>query len=242
MSKIEWTDITWNPVTGCTKVSPGCKNCYAERMAARCKAMGLEKYARGFDVVTHPYVLDEPMRIRKHKRIFVNSMSDLFHPDIDDDFIDDVFDVMRGAVQHSFQVLTKRPERMRDYVNAHQSPPAPNIWLGTSVEQRRWLSRVDVLRDTEAHVRFLSLEPLLEDLGEIDLDDIHWVIAGGESGPGARRIDTDWVRAIRDRCADSDVPFFFKQWGGTNKSKTGRVLDERTYDAMPEAYVGQQTG
>ena len=234
-SKIEWTEATWNPVTGCTKVSAGCKNCYAERMSRRLKAMGNRNYANGFAVTEHPHMLDKPRRWRKPQRIFVNSMSDLFHPEVSFAFIQEVFQTMRDAGQHVYQVLTKRPERMLEYVTAHEVKPLPShIWLGTSVEQRRWLSRIDTLRRVPAAVRFLSLEPLLEDLGEIDLDDIHWVIVGGESGPGARPIDARWAVNIRDACDVASVPFFFKQWGGVNKSKTGRILDGRTWDEMPE--------
>ena len=237
-SKIEWTEATWNPVTGCTKVSAGCKNCYAERMSRRLQAMGNRNYANGFAVTEHPHMLDKPTRWRKPQRIFVNSMSDLFHPEVSFAFIQAVFQTMRDADHHVYQVLTKRPERMLEYVTAYEVEPLPpHIWLGTSVEQRRWCSRIDTLRRVPAAVRFLSLEPLLEDLGELDLDDIHWVIVGGESGPGARPMDERWAANIRDACEAASVPFFFKQWGGVNKSKTGRILEGRTWDGMPEVPV-----
>lgn len=237
-SKIEWTEATWNPVTGCTKVSAGCKNCYAERMSRRLKAMGNRNYANGFDVTEHPHMLDKPRGWRKPQRIFVNSMSDLFHPEVSFAFIREVFQTMRDADHHVYQVLTKRPERMLEYVTEHESAPLPpHIWLGTSVEQQRWRSRIDMLRRVPAAVRFLSLEPLLEDLGELNLDGIHWVIAGGESGPGARGMDAHWATNIRDACRAAAVPFFFKQWGGVNKAKTGRTLEGRTWDEMPEVPV-----
>ena len=237
-SKIEWTEATWNPVTGCTKVSAGCKNCYAERMSRRLKAMGNRNYANGFAVTEHPHMLDKPRGWRKPQRIFVNSMSDLFHPEVSFAFIREVFQTMRDADHHVYQVLTKRPERMLEYVAAHESAPLPpHIWLGTSVEQQRWRSRIDMLRRVPAAVRFLSLEPLLEDLGELNLDGIHWVIAGGESGPGARGMDAHWATNIRDACEAAAVPFFFKQWGGVNKAKTGRTLEGRTWDEMPEVPV-----
>lgn len=237
-SKIEWTEATWNPVTGCTKVSAGCKNCYAERMSRRLKAMGNRNYTNGFAVTEHPHMLDKPRCWRKPQRIFVNSMSDLFHPEVSFAFIHAVFNTMRDADHHVYQVLTKRPERMLEYVTAHEVEPLPShIWLGTSVEQRRWFHRIDTLRRVPAAVRFLSLEPLLEDLGELDLDDIHWVIVGGESGPGARPMDARWAANIRDACDIASVPFFFKQWGGVNKVKTGRILEGRTWDGMPEVLV-----
>ena len=234
-SKIEWTEATWNPVTGCTKLSAGCKNCYAERMSRRLLAMGNANYANGFRVTEHPHMLDRPKRWRKPQRIFVNSMSDLFHPEVSFSFVAEVFETMRSAEHHIYQVLTKRPERMLEYVAKHESDGLPpHIWLGTSVEERRWLSRVDLLREVPAAIRFLSLEPLLEDLGEFSLSGISWVIVGGESGPGARGMERDWVASIRDNCVAESVPFFFKQWGGVNKSKTGRILDDRTWDEMPE--------
>lgn len=234
-SKIEWTEATWNPVTGCTKLSAGCKNCYAERMSRRLQAMGNPNYTNGFDVTEHAHMLNKPKHWRKSQRIFVNSMSDLFHPEVSFDFIGKVFETMRTADHHIYQVLTKRPDRMLEYVTqreVHALPP--HIWLGTSVEQRRWLDRIEVLRQVPAAIRFLSLEPLLEDLGSFNLNGIDWVIVGGESGPGSRPMEPDWVTSIRDICMDESVAFFFKQWGGVNKSKTGRSLGGRTWDEMPQ--------
>lgn len=230
-SKIEWTETTWNPVTGCSKISEGCKHCYAERMSRRLQAMGLEKYARGFQVSQHPSALEEPHRWTKPRLVFVNSMSDLFHDSVDSGFIEAVFAVMNRCPQHSFQVLTKRPERaLKLNRNLNWTP---NIWLGVSIESERWLGRLHALRLTSAKTRFLSLEPLLGPLPGLDLSGVNWVIAGGESGPGARPVDPDWVREIRDTCVRREVPFFFKQWGGTNKKRAGRILDGRTWDEMP---------
>ena len=230
-SRIEWTETTWNPVTGCSKVSEGCKHCYAERMSARLRAMGVEKYRRGFEVAQHESVLETPLRWRKPRLVFVNSMSDLFHDLVDLGFIEAVFDVMNRCPQHSFQVLTKRPERTLELDSDLNW--TPNIWLGVSIESGRWLRRLEALRLTSAKTRFLSLEPLLGPLPNLDLSGVDWVITGGESGPGARPMDPDWVREIRDNCVSRDVPFFFKQWGGTNKKRAGRVLDGRTWDEMP---------
>lgn len=215
-SKIEWTDATWNPVSGCTKISPGCDNCYAERIAERFR--GTPGYPAGFDITLHPERLQQPVKWKRPRRIFVNSMSDLFHKDIPMDFLDQVFDVMVQAEQHTFQVLTKRSSRMRDIVNARFSPgyapPCPkNIWLGVSVEGPQQKSRIVHLQETLVPVRFLSIEPLLAPMGELPLEGIHWVIVGGESGPGARAMHPDWVREIRDHCVTANVPFFFKQWG-----------------------------
>lgn len=234
-SRIEWTETTWNPVTGCTKVSQGCKHCYAERMARRLQAMGLTKYRRGFDVAVHRSVLGQPLRWRKPRRVFVNSMSDLFHEGVPSVFIEAVFRVMNEASRHTFQVLTKRPER------ALALDPklrwTPNIWLGTSIESPRWLSRLHTLRAIGARTRFLSLEPLLEPLPDLTLRGVHWVIVGGESGPGARPMEPGWVRDIRDKCLDDQVPFFFKQWGGVVKKRTGRVLDGTVWDQFPESHA-----
>ena len=230
-SRIEWTEATWNPVTGCTKVSEGCRHCYAERMSRRLKAMGLAKYREGFSVAVHPSVLDQPLRWRKPRRIFVNSMSDLFHEGVPTEFVEDVFRVMNQASHHTFQVLTKRPERAAEL--ATRLNWTANIWLGTSIESPRWLSRLRVLRQIGADTRFLSLEPLLEPLSELNLDGVHWVIVGGESGPGARPMEPAWVREIRDQCIADRVPFFFKQWGGVSKKRTGRVLDGRLWDQFP---------
>ena len=232
LSKIEWTETTWNPVTGCTKISHGCKHCYAERMSKRLQAMGMEKYRRGFEVVVHESVLQEPLKWKSPSLVFVNSMSDLFHKAVPIDFVQSVFEVMNEASQHTFQVLTKRPGRVKQ-IDARLDW-APNIWLGTSIESERWQDRLDRLKSTGARTKFLSLEPLLGPLPDLDLTGIDWVIVGGESGPGARPMDAEWVREIRDNCVDSNVPFFFKQWGGVFKKRTGRTLDGRTWDEMPQ--------
>ncbi len=230
-SKIEWTESTWNPVTGCTKISFGCLNCYAERMARRLKAMGQKNYRNGFKVTCHKHTLDIPLRWKKSQMVFVNSMSDLFHKDVPDDFILDIFSTMRQAQQHQYQILTKRAERL-----VKLSPELPwreNIWMGVTVEAADYKYRIDYLRYTGAKIKFLSLEPLLGDLGELNLDEIDWVIVGGESGPGARPIEIGWVRNIREQCLAQNVPFFFKQWGGINKKKAGRLLDGETWGEMP---------
>ena len=232
-SAIEWTGVTWNPVTGCTKVSPGCARCYAERLARRLRAMGSPKYARGFEVALHRETLDDPLRWRKPRLVFVNSMSDLFHDAVPDAFVEAVFRTMNAASRHTFQVLTKRPERAAAL--GRRLRWTANVWLGTSVETEPYLRRLEPLRRTPAAVKFLSLEPLLGPLPSLDLDGVDWVIAGGESGPGARPLDPDWARAIRDKCARSGVPFFFKQWGGTQRKKAGRLLDGRTWDELPAA-------
>ncbi len=230
-SKIEWTDATWNPVTGCNKVSPGCKRCYAERLSKRLKATGMAKYRNGFAVTLHPDTLEIPLRWRKPRSIFVNSMSDLFHAEVPDEFIAQVFDVMTRAHWHRYQVLTKRPERV---VSLNSTLPWPaQIWQGVSVENADYAHRIDLLRDTAAAVKFLSLEPLLGPLPDLDLTGIDWVIVGGESGPGARPMQPDWARDIRDQCIDAGVPFHFKQWGGVFKKRNGRELDGRTWDEMP---------
>ncbi len=238
-SSIEWTDATWNPVTGCTKVSPGCKNCYADRMAGRLQAMGVSQYRNGFALTLQQEALSVPLRWKKPRFVFVNSMSDLFHKDIPLDYIQRVFRVMRDASRHTFQVLTKRPEIALKY-----SPDLPwpkNVWLGTSVENAFYTHRIRDLRKVPAHTRFLSVEPLIGPIPRLPLQGINWVIVGGESGPGARPMEADWVRRIRDRCLAKGVPFFFKQWGGTNKKKSGRMLDGRTWDAMPEFRSDQET-
>jgi protein gp37 len=232
-SRIEWTEATWNPVTGCTKVSAGCKYCYAERMAKRLQAMGQANYANGFTVTLHDHMLAHPLRWKKPRTIFVNSMSDLFHESVPLEFIQRVFDVMRRAPQHRFQVLTKRSARLAE---VHAELPWPvNVWMGVSVESAVVVDRVDDLRRVPAHTRFLSLEPLLGPLGELDLTGIHWVIVGGESGPRARPVREEWVREIRDACLTAHVPFFFKQWGGRNKKRAGRVLDGAVWDELPAA-------
>jgi protein gp37 len=232
-TSIEWTEATWNPVTGCTKISPGCKHCYAERMAKRLRAMGQPRYANGFRVTLQKDLVDQPLRWRKPRRIFVNSMSDLFHSDVPPGFIHRVFHTMQQASWHQFQILTKRPERL--CALADSLPWPENVWIGVSVETADYLWRVEYLVAIPAAVRFLSLEPLLGPLPRLPLEGIHWVIVGGESGPGARPMAVEWVRQIRARCLQHHVPFFFKQWGGTRKSRTGRRLDGRTWDQLPTA-------
>jgi protein gp37 len=228
---IEWTELTWNPVTGCDDASPGCENCYARRMAGRLEAMGAYNYRNGFQVTLQPQMLDRPLRWRKPQRIFVNSMSDLFHVDVPKDYIHRVFDVMVAANQHQFQVLTKRSGRLLRL--SRELPWPRNVWMGVSVENTDYLRRIDHLRNTGAHVKFLSLEPLIGPLPNLDLSNIDWVIVGGESGPGARAMDPGWVREIRDQCIRDGVAFFFKQWGGVFKKQAGRTLDERTWDEYP---------
>ena len=230
-SKIEWTDATWNPVTGCNKVSPGCKRCYAERLSKRLKATGMAKYRNGFAVTLHPDTLEIPLRWRKPRSIFVNSMSDLFHDEVPQEFIAQVFDVMTRAHWHRYQVLTKRPERVAS-LNS-QLPWPDQVWMGASVESLDYIHRIDRLRQTDAAIKFLSLEPLLGPLPNLDLSGIDWVIVGGESGPGARPMEPDWARDIRDQCQAAGVPFYFKQWGGVFKKRHGRVLDGRTWDETP---------
>ena len=230
-SKIEWTEATWNPVTGCTKVSPGCKNCYAERMSKRLKAMGLPQYRNGFALTLQHDVVDLPLRWKKPRVIFVNSMSDLFQEGIPLKFIQRVFTVLQESPQHQFQVLTKRPELALEY--AGRLPWPDNVWLGTSVENKDYVDRVRLLQRIPAKTRFLSVEPLLGPIPRLPLAKIHWVIVGGESGPGARPMKAEWVIQIRDRCLASNVPFFFKQWGGVNKKRTGRELEGKTWDDLP---------
>lgn len=234
-SKIEWTESTWNPATGCTKVSPGCRHCYAERMALRLQAMGQANYANGFRVTTHEHVLEYPLKWKKSQTIFVNSMSDLFHRKIPAEFIHRVFDVMERAHWHRFQVLTKRAERLAEL--ARGLPWPANVWQGVTVENADYVGRIDCVRATSAAVKFLSLEPLLGAIGGLDLAGIDWVIVGGESGPGARPMEKEWVLEIREQCFAQQVPFFFKQWGGVNKKKAGRLLDGRTWDEMPRETV-----
>ena len=232
-SNIEWTETTWNPVTGCTKISQGCKFCYAERMAKRLQRMGVDKYKDGFSVRLHPEVLEVPLHWKGAKMIFVNSMSDLFHESVPLSFIKSVFEVMNKSPRHSYQILTKRPERVLEC--DHAVKWTKNIWLGTSIESSDVMYRLESLVKTSARVKFLSLEPLLGPLNNLNLDDIDWVIVGGESGPGARPMKTEWVRDIRDMCLLKDVPFFFKQWGGVFKKKTGRTLDGATWSEMPSS-------
>lgn len=232
-SKIEWTELTWNPVTGCTKISAGCKFCYAEVMARRLKAMGVDKYRNGFNVTVHEDVLGEPFTWKRPKIVFVNSMSDLFHPDVPIEFIQRVFAVMNENPQHVFQVLTKRADLLLQYDKSKLLNWTHNIWMGVSVEDERVKDRIVALRKTKARVKFLSLEPLIGPLPNLDLKKIDWVIVGGESGRRPRRMDVDWVLDIQEQCRHSGVAFFFKQWGGTNKKKSGRVLKGRTWDEMP---------
>jgi protein gp37 len=230
-SKIEWTSATWNPITGCRKLSEGCQNCYAERMAKRLKAMGKPNYAQGFAPTTHPDALGIPMHWKKPRLVFVCSMSDLFLGDTPFPFVQRVFKVMNECDQHTFQVLTKRPHVALKY--AKLLTWSDNIWMGATVENDGALPRIDLLRQIPAKVRFLSIEPLLGPLPPLALDGIHWVIVGGESGPKARLMQAEWVRPIRDQCIQDEIPFFFKQWGGVNKKKTGRTLDGKLWDQMP---------
>jgi protein gp37 len=230
-SHIEWTEATWNPVTGCTKVSAGCKNCYAERLALRLQAMGNGRYKNGFRVTLHEDVVDLPRTWKRPRRIFVNSMSDLFHPAVPIRFIRRVFETMAECPQHTFQILTKRSDRVRKL--SAKLPWPDNVWMGVSVEDSRVLHRVDDLREVPAAVRFLSCEPLIGSLTGLSLTGIHWVIVGGESGPRARAMNVQWVRGIFRICRKERVPFFFKQWGGVQKHRTGRELGGRTYDEMP---------
>jgi len=244
-SAIEWTDATWNPVRGCTQVSPGCKHCYAETFAERWRGIEGHPYGQGFDLRLVPEKLSDPLAWKRPRKVFVNSMSDLFQDGVDDDFIRRVFDTMSRADWHTYQVLTKRAERLRTVTRA--LPPdlvrRSHIWLGVSVEDRRYgLPRIDVLRDVPAAVRFLSIEPLLEDLGEVDLRGIHWVIVGGESGPKARPMEESWVRSIQRQCEAQKVPFFFKQWGGVQKGKAGRTLGNRTWDEFPRSAADSRRG
>jgi protein gp37 len=238
-SSIEWTDATWNPVRGCTKVSPGCKHCYAETFAERFRGVPDHPFERGFDLRLVPEALELPLRWRASRRIFVNSMSDLFHERVPEDYVRKVFDVMRRASQHQFQVLTKRSARMADI--ATRLDLSANVWMGVSVENEDYVSRINDLRCVAAAVRFLSVEPLLGPIKKLELRGIHWVIVGGESGPGARPMNPVWVRSIRDQCLAKGVRFFFKQWGGVRKHKTGRELDERTWDEMPEGDTVRST-
>lgn len=230
-SQIEWTESTWNPVTGCNKISPGCKNCYAERLAKRLKAMGQANYRNGFKLTLQPQMLELPLKWKRPQMIFVNSMSDLFHKDVPLEYIQQVFDVMNRAHWHRFQVLTKRGDRLAELSSDRNW--SENIWMGVSVESQKYVHRIDELRTTGANVKFLSLEPLLGPLKDMDLTNIDWAIVGGESGYGFRPIKEEWVLGIREQCRNFDVPFFFKQWGGFNKKKTGRLLEGQTWDGMP---------
>lgn len=231
-STIEWTESTWNPVTGCTKISPGCKNCYAERMAKRLQAMGQSNYRNGFALTLHPQALDLPLRWKTPQIIFVNSMSDLFHEDVPIDFIQEGFNIMGRAEWHIFQILTKRSTRLLSLSEKLQW--WPNIWMGVSVENEDYLYRIANLRKTNSCVKFLSLEPLLGPIYNLKLEGIDWVIVGGESGPRSRPIDESWVIDIQNKCKRANLPFFFKQWGGFNKKKNGRLLKGKTWDEMPK--------
>ncbi len=237
-SKIEWTESTWNPVTGCSKVSSGCANCYAERMARRLQAMGQRNYRNGFEVTLHEHALELPLQWKRPQVVFVNSMSDLFHEQVPLDFVKRVFAVMRKADWHVFQVLTKRSLRLAECTSELEWPR--NVWAGVSVEDQDCTYRIDHLRQTDALVKFLSFEPLIGPITDVNLTSIDWVIVGGESGPGARPMNEQWVLDIRHRCSAAGVPFFFKQWGGTNKKQAGRTLEGRTWDEMPMASAIQQ--
>ena len=237
-SAIEWTESTWNPVSGCTKISTGCKNCYAERMAKRLKAMGQRRYRNGFKLTLHPEALKEPFAWKKPRVVFVNSMSDLFHEDIPLDFIKAVFAVMNANTRHVFQILTKRSARLLELAPLLEW--SKNIWMGVTVENDDYISRVDDLRTVNSAVRFLSVEPLLGPLENIELDGMDWVIVGGESGPGARPMLEEWVLDIKKKCEFEKVPFFFKQWGGINKKKAGRILQGKTFDQFPKKYSKQE--
>jgi len=240
-TSIEWTEQTWNPVTGCTKVSPGCKNCYAETMARRLKAMRATGYERGFKLALQPGRLEQPVQRKKPTVWFVNSMSDLFHKDISDEYIERVFDTIQRTPQHTYQILTKRSDRLPNYFATRQVPR--NVWLGVSVENRKHgKPRIDDLRNVQAQIRFLSVEPLLEDLGQLDLTNIHWVIVGGESGPKARLMKPEWARSVQQQCEEAGVAYFFKQWGTwgsdgvrRNKKRNGRNLEGKEWDQYPVA-------
>ncbi len=232
-SKIEWTECTWNPVTGCTKISSGCQNCYAERMSKRLKAMGQSNYKNGFDVTLQPHALNIPLRWQRPRTIFVNSMSDLFHQKVPTKFIQKIFEVMRQTPQHQYQILTKRSGRLAK-LNGKLDWPQ-NVYMGVTVEEAKYSFRIDHLRQTSAVVKFLSLEPLLGHMPQLNLDGIDWVIVGGESGPGARPIASEWPANLRDQCIEAAIPFFFKQWGGVNKKKAGRLLDGRLWNQLPLA-------
>ena len=240
-TKIQWTDATWNPVTGCTKISPGCKNCYAERFAERFRGVKGHPFEFGFDLMLRHERITQPLSWRNPRMVFVNSMSDLFHEDIPERYISMVFDTMEQAFRHTFQVLTKRSESMRDFVTERYRDKRvpPNIWLGVSVEDSSVISRIDHLRSTPAAIRFLSLEPLIGPIGKVDLRDIHWIIVGGESGCGTREMKREWVADIRDQCKDAGIAFFFKQWGGPKPKKNGRLLDGVEWSGFPSTISRQ---
>jgi protein gp37 len=230
-SAIEWTESTWNPVSGCSKISAGCLNCYAERMALRLQAMGQPRYRNGFELTLHPEAIDEPYRWKRPRIIFVNSMSDLFHEKIPAEFIEDVFRVMNDNPHHTFQILTKRSERLKELAPILNW--THNIWMGVTIENNSYTERAEDLRTVDAYVKFLSLEPLLGPITSLDLCGIDWIIVGGESGPNARTMKKKWVLHIKERCEDNNIPFFFKQWGGFNRKKTGRMLQGKTWDEYP---------
>ncbi|MFA7085568.1 MAG: phage Gp37/Gp68 family protein [Aliarcobacter sp.] len=239
-SKIEWTGSTWNPITGCTKYSDGCTNCYAEKMANRLKNMGLKKYENSFNLTLHYENIEDPLFMKKPQTIFVCSMSDIFHKDVPDEFILKLFEVMNKAYWHTFQVLTKRAERIKELNDSITW--TKNIWLGTTVESQKVTHRIDYLRESGAYIKFLSIEPLLTPINDLKLKNIDWVIVGGESGAKARPILKEWVVDIKNQCNTQDVPFFFKQWGGKNKKKAGRLLDNNTYDEMPKKIIENLLG
>ncbi|MFC2143068.1 DUF5131 family protein [Candidatus Aenigmatarchaeota archaeon] len=232
-SSIEWTDSTWNPTTGCTKVSSGCANCYAERLAFRLHKIGVKKYRNRFRLTIHKDVISMPLKWKVPKTIFVNSMSDLFHKDVSYDFIKRVFDVMKEAHWHTFQLLTKRPERMLEFTKKYYKKPISNLWLGTSIENSSVKNRINILKKTPSKIRFISFEPLIGPIGKLNLSKIHWVVVGGESGWNHRPIEKDWVREIRDQCIKQKVPFFFKQWGGNTPKSGGRKLDRKYWNEYP---------
>jgi protein gp37 len=236
-TKIEWTEVTWNPVTGCTKLSRGCVNCYAERLAKRLKAMGMYRYRNGFDLTLHEDLIGEPLKWRKPSMAFVNSMSDLFHEDVPLGFIQSIFETMRNCPHHVFQILTKRSSRLFE-LSSHIKWPQ-NVWMGVTVEDQDSVYRLSDLRRVPANIRFVSFEPLLGPIKDVSLDGIHWVIVGGESGPRCRPIRADWVKALLSRCRDNRIAFFFKQWGGTNKNRSGRLLGGKTYDELPCRWLGE---
>lgn len=232
-SQIEWTNSTWNVTTGCDKVSPGCKNCYAERLSARLRKMGVKKYSDGFKLKVHLKVMNYPLTLKQPKMIFVNSMSDLFHEGLSFIFIEKMFDVMQKANWHQYQILTKRSDRLREFSKYYGKFP-DNVWIGVSVESKFFKKRINDLKNVEAKIHFLSLEPLLGPIGELDLEDIEWVIAGGESGVEHRECKVEWIREIRDQCIKSQVAFFFKQWGGRTSKSKGRILDGKVWNEFPK--------
>lgn len=231
-TKIEWTDKTWNPITGCTTASEGCQNCYAKKMANRLLSMGNPRYINGFDVTIHEDLFEAPLSIKKPSIVFVCSMSDLFHEDVNYHYIERIFDVMKKANWHIFQVLTKRPNRLLEFSKAYAIPE--NVWVGTSVELSKYKIRVELLREVQAKIKFISCEPLLGTLKSVDLEGIDWIVVGGESGSNARPVDKQWILEIRDMCKEKNIAFFFKQWGGWNKKKNGHLLDGKEYKEMPK--------